>query len=203
MGLETVCTVLYDGEAFEPKVQLETEALVFRGALKKTIPFREITALRAEDDAISFVHQGSMVEARVGPRAAVWVDKIQNPKSLIDKLGVKQGDSVWVVNVEDERFREQLSDRTANIHLTPPTNPVSWIFYQADECRDLDRLAELRERLTPAGAVWVLHPKRRKDIQDLHVFAAAKEAGLVDVKVVAFSAEYSGLKLVIPRELRK
>jgi hypothetical protein len=38
----------------------------------------------------------------------------------------------------------------------------------------------------------------RKELTEDHVRAAAKKSGLVDVKVVAFSATHSALKLVIP-----
>src|SRR5690242_957784 len=104
MGMETVCTVLYGGEAYEPKVLLETEAVICRGPLKKTFRFGDMTDVRAEDDLLTFLHNGLRVEVRVGEKAGVWADKIKNPKSLIDKLGVKPGDAVALVGVTDGPF---------------------------------------------------------------------------------------------------
>jgi hypothetical protein len=40
-------------------------------------------------------------------------------------------------------------------------------------------------------------------VRDVDVMAAAREAGLVDTKVVAFSATHTALKLVIPRVARQ
>ena len=56
--------------------------------------------------------------------------------------------------------------------------------------------------IEPAGAVWAVWPKGRKDLNENHVREAAFDAGLVDVKVVRFSATHSGLKLVIPKAKR-
>jgi hypothetical protein len=62
----------------------------------------------------------------------------------------------------------------------------------------LPRLKELRPSLQPAGAIWVLWPKGRKEFREDDIRAFGPEAGLVDVKVVAFSETLSGLKMVIP-----
>jgi hypothetical protein len=202
MGLETVCTVLYDGEVYEPKVLLETEAVVFRGALKKTIPFREMTAVSAEDEALSFLHGAVLVEVRIGPKSTVWADKIVNPKSLLDKLGVKPGEPVSVIGVTDATFRAQLAARTKRVAEGVPDGLAPWIFYQVDSNAELGRLRALRAALRPAGAIWVVHPKGRPDIKDVDVIEAAKAAGLVDVKVVAFSKTHSALKLVVPLSQR-
>ena len=66
-----------------------------------------------------------------------------------------------------------------------------------------DRLRRLRETIQPAGGVWVVWPKGRAELREEDVRAAAKKAGLVDVKVVAFSATHSALKLVIPVSKRR
>jgi hypothetical protein len=202
MGLEISCEVIYDGALYEPKVLLETEALIFRGALKKTIPFANLAQLEATENSLTFTHDGSPVEVRVGPKAAHWVEKIRNPRSLIDKLGVKHGETVLNLGVTDAQFLAQLGERTSFIGSEFDGSLVPWIFIQADTVDGLDRLSELRSRILSNGAIWVIHPKGRRDIQDLHVFAAAKAAGLVDVKVCAFSDTHSAIKLIIPRASR-
>jgi len=50
--------------------------------------------------------------------------------------------------------------------------------------------------------VWAVYAKGRRELSENTVRAAAIDAGLVDVKVVAFSEALSSLKLVIPRALR-
>lgn len=63
-----------------------------------------------------------------------------------------------------------------------------------------------RKRLAPGGAVWVSWPKKASkvptDINEDRVRDAALPLGLVDVKVCAVDDVWSGLKLVIRKELR-
>jgi hypothetical protein len=72
------------------------------------------------------------------------------------------------------------------------------IFIYVDDRRALPRLTGLRRSLQPAGALWVLWPKGRKEFREDDIRAFGPEAGLVDVRVVAFSDALSALKMVIP-----
>jgi hypothetical protein len=72
---------------------------------------------------------------------------------------------------------------------------------------ELERLiAQLRTMIAPAGQIWVSWPKKASkvptDITEDVIRAVALPTGLVDVKVCAVDAIWSGLKLVIRRELR-
>ena len=61
-------------------------------------------------------------------------------------------------------------------------------------------------RLAPAGMLWVSWPKKASkvatDMSEDAVRAIFLPLGLVDVKVCAVDDVWSGLKLVIRRELR-
>jgi hypothetical protein len=59
-------------------------------------------------------------------------------------------------------------------------------------------LGGTRAAIAPDGAIGVVWPKGRPALKEDHVRSAAALAGLVDVKVAAFSATHSALKLVIP-----
>ena len=53
------------------------------------------------------------------------------------------------------------------------------------------------------GAIWVVSRKGpTRTISDVDVIDAAKDARLVDNKVVAFSATHTAIRLVIPVALR-
>jgi hypothetical protein len=64
----------------------------------------------------------------------------------------------------------------------------------------------LRARLQPAGMLWVAWPKRASgvatDLTEDVVRDVALPTGLVDTKVAAIDDTWSGLRLVIRRELR-
>jgi hypothetical protein len=68
------------------------------------------------------------------------------------------------------------------------------------------RLPVLRKAIAPAGAVWAAWPKRASgvdtDVTEDVVRDVALPLGLVDVKVCAIDDTWSGLRLVIRKELR-
>jgi hypothetical protein len=73
--------------------------------------------------------------------------------------------------------------------------------------RVLERRApRLREAVAPDGMVWVCWPKKASkvdtDMTEDVVRDVLLPTGLVDTKVAAVDATWSGLKLVVRRELR-
>ena len=92
-------------------------------------------------------------------------------------------------------FGSRVSKDTAIVHL--------FCDRRADLARRLDGL---RTRIAPDAAVWVSWPKKASrvptDISEDAIREIALPLGLVDVKVCAVSDVWSGLKLVIRKELR-
>jgi len=130
-------------------------------------------------------------------------------KPLLDKLGVRPGMRIAIVGAlhDDEAeaaaFRAELGDRTSDIIEGHPKPDTVLVFLAADAGRDLNALADVRPRLRPAGAVWVVSRKgKAATLRDVEVMAAAREHGLVDNKVVAFSPTRTAVRLVIPVALR-
>ena len=68
------------------------------------------------------------------------------------------------------------------------------------------QLTELRNIIDTAGQVWVSWPKKASkvptDITEDTIRSVCLPMGFVDIKVCAVDAIWSGLKLVIRRELR-
>jgi hypothetical protein len=124
---------------------------------------------------------------------------------LLDKLGVRPGMRVAIVGAVDPdgSFVAQLAERTDDITEGRPKPDTDLVFLAADTHTELTELATLRERIRPAGAIWVVSRKgRAATLRDVEVIAAAKDAGLVDNKVVSFSPTYTTFRLVIPVALR-
>ena len=120
----------------------------------------------------------------------------------LDKLGVKDDAKVVLVGLADAEFRRELAGRTRRVTSARPGKGTDLVFYSVTRMPELKRLSSLRAAIAPAGAIWVLWPKGRPELREDDVRNAALRAGLVDVKVVAFSERLSGLKLVIPVALR-
>ena len=119
-------------------------------------------------------------------------------RSRIDKLGVKAESCVVMLGIKDASFRRELRRRAAEVSEGRLKNDCDFIFLLAEQKTALKRLRALEPRLRRNGALWVVWPKGQPHIKQNDVMAAAKQAGLVDVKIVAFSETYSALKLVIP-----
>jgi hypothetical protein len=68
------------------------------------------------------------------------------------------------------------------------------------------KLESLRSIIDPAGVIWVSWPKKSSgvatDVTEEGIREIALPLGLVDIKVCAVDEVWSGLKLVIRKELR-
>jgi hypothetical protein len=119
----------------------------------------------------------------------------------MEKLGVKAGSKVAVLGVDDAAFQGELKAAGADIKKTVGKG-LDFVFVQMASSKDLPQLAKLREAVRPAGAVWVIWPKGRKEFREDDIRAYGPSVDLVDVKVMAFSDTLSGLKMVIPVKKR-
>lgn len=202
MGAEAACTLRQGRKRIAGKALLETSELIFRGdGVRLRIPFKEMTSVEAADDVLRVRYGESSADFLIGAVAARWAEKIRNPKSLLDKLGVKDGQRVVVLGVRDEYFLADLHARVDGVGSRMRSG-ADMVFVQADTLGALGRLAAIRKSIARDGAIWTITPRGKTGIKDTDVMAAGKAAGLVDVKVAAFSATHSALKFVIPRAQR-
>ncbi len=200
MGLEAMCAVKIGLRRKTGKALLESDHVLLRLPDERVkIAFSDIEKMEAKDGQLSIKHRNGSATIYLGSAALKWADKIRNPKSLMDKLGVKPGMRVAVFGVDDADFLLQLAARTADVAHKTPGHALDIIFFGADDVAALVRLAVLKRTLKSDGAIWVVHRKGKDaTLKDTDVFAAAKRAGLVDNKVAAFSATHTAERLVIP-----
>jgi hypothetical protein len=119
-------------------------------------------------------------------------------RSRVEKLGVKPGMRVALLRVDDPEIRAELAALTDDVAEGRPKRNTAMVLLGLESVQDLVRLATLEKLIARDGCIWALWPKGRKELKEDHVRAAAKAAGLVDIKVMAFSERLSGLKLVVP-----
>jgi hypothetical protein len=197
MGRDARCIGEFKGQSGEGRLQLEATGLLFRGPFRLSIPIKSITQAEAVDGALRVRFSGGSATFAIGKSAEGWAKEIVQPKSLLDKLGIKPGQRVALVGVEDAGFQKELEARRAVIS-GPTAGEIDHLFFLVWQESDLKRVKTLRKRLCSNGALWVLRPKGAGGVSESATMAAGKEAGLVDVKVVAFSATHSAEKFVIP-----
>ena len=126
---------------------------------------------------------------------------------LAKKLSLKDGMRVWLedmpdsVRVEIAGFGLTLAEEHA------PTQGIDAAHVFVTEKAVLtERLTKLRHTIDSVGQLWISWPKKAAkvptDITEDTIRELALPMGWVDVKVCAVDAVWSGLKLVIRKELR-
>ena len=126
---------------------------------------------------------------------------------LVRKLGLKPGMRAHFVAAPAD-FAALLGELPGGVRvLARPAAPLDLVMLFVTSRAQLERrLGGLHAKLRPDGMVWVAWPKRASkvatDMTEDVVRDVALPRGLVDVKVCAIDETWSGLKLVIRRELR-
>ncbi len=123
------------------------------------------------------------------------------------KLGIKPGHAVAVVG-GPPGFADGLAALSgADVVAGLPDGPLDVIVTFVTWREEYESaLPGLRERMAPACGLWIAWPKRAArvptDMTEHVVREVALPTGLVDNKVCAIDQTWSGLRLVIRRELR-
>jgi hypothetical protein len=129
---------------------------------------------------------------------------------LARKLGIGEGDELAVIGAPEglaDRLLQETSG-AAVLHTDLAGGGlfdviVVFITARSELEADLDRF---RARMAPACGLWIAWPKRASkvatDMTEDVIREIALPTGLVDNKVCAIDEIWSGLRLVIRRELR-
>jgi hypothetical protein len=126
---------------------------------------------------------------------------------LAKKLGYAAAGRVLLIGAPDD-YRSWLGPLPADVGFERSASArtdMAHVF--ATQRAELAKhLAALRRKLKPDAAVWVSWPKKAAkvatDITEDTVRQVALPLGYVDIKVCAVTDVWSGLKLVVRRELR-
>src|SRR3977135_1845736 len=115
MGSEADCDVRLNKQASKGRARLEEKELLFRGDFRLKIPFGDVKSLEVKRGVMKIAFSGGEAAFDLGPDGEKWAENIRNPKSLLDKLGVKSGMKVSLLGIDDDRFKTQLEARTDDV----------------------------------------------------------------------------------------
>jgi len=127
---------------------------------------------------------------------------------LAKKLGFTEGCRVRITGAPADYLR-LVTPRPGNITISPGIrNGIDiWHLFTKSAAGLRRRLPMAMNAIRPHGMIWVSWPKRASgvatDLTEDTIRAVALPLGLVDVKVCAVDETWSGLKLVIRKELRR
>jgi len=127
---------------------------------------------------------------------------------LAKKLGIKEGYRVRIKNAPDD-YLELVSPTPENVRISKSLRKDVDIFHfftrSSSELKA--QLPKLIAAIDQNGMIWISWPKKSSGVSSSvtedTIRSVALPLGLVDVKVCAVDETWSGLKLVIRKELRK
>jgi hypothetical protein len=119
-------------------------------------------------------------------------------RTLIDKVGVKPGQRIAILGVEDTEFLRDLAASVPEYSRGNRISNADLIFFSAEAREDLSQLKSLSRLISKSGGIWVVYPRGQKHIREIDVINAGKSAGLTDNKVCRFSGTHTALRFVIP-----
>ena len=137
---------------------------------------------------------------------------VADPPSLTPlpkKLGIKPGHRVALLHAP-EGFRTLLEPLPEDVELFDALDAVDAldvVLWFGTQRAALERIVkDVRGVLEQNGGLWICWPKRASgiptEVTDDVVRDVALPTGLVDNKVCAIDADWSGVRLVLRRELR-
>lgn len=157
---------------------------------------------KAVDGELRVQSSDGPIVFELGPHAEKWTDKILNPKSRMEKLGVKQNAKVTVIGKIDPEFEAELTRLSPDFNRGTIAKDIEWIFLICETQKDLAKTINIAKIMRGAVALWIVYPKGRKDITEMDVLNTGRKARLKDIKVMSFSSTHTALKFVIPVDKR-
>lgn len=124
---------------------------------------------------------------------------------LARKLSLKPGMTIWLKDMPDS-VRAEIGDVGLREMVGIAPGMMAAHIFTAERAVMEDTLAQLRNAIASDGFVWISWPKKASkmpcDFTEDTIREVAYPMGWVDVKVCAVDAIWSGLKLMIRKELR-
>jgi hypothetical protein len=127
---------------------------------------------------------------------------------LVKKLGIAEGFKVLLINAPPE-YCALISPLPAGVSfITAANSATNFVHAFATKRLELARLLpSLRRKLRHDALIWVSWPKKSSqvptEVTEDTIREVALPLGFVDVKVCAVTDVWSGLKLVVRKELRE
>lgn len=127
---------------------------------------------------------------------------------LVKKLTLRDGMRVWF-DAMPEHVIDEIDEYALELFfVADPADGIDAAHIFVTEGSVLEaHLTALRHQIAPDGQIWVSWPKKAAkvptDITEDTIREFCLPLGLVDTKVCAIDETWSGLKLVIRKELRQ
>lgn len=203
MAMESACHLKVGKERYEGKARMEADHIDFAGSTKYRFRIAELTAPRQEGPVVHFGFHGNTVSIDLHSEktASQWIEQMRHPRSLADKLGIRDGQTIRIMNIDDPAFLNSLQNKCARVVHNGEAR-CDLVMLGVERASELRQIEDLCENLESDGAIWVVLPKSVRTVTKANVHAAAREAGLTPVEVVDFSETQAAHKIMRPAHAR-
>jgi hypothetical protein len=202
--MESACKLTVGRDHYDGKVRMEGDHIDFSGPTKFRFRISEMSEPYLEDLNVRFGFHGHPVIIELSSQRAAdnWIAYILHPQSLAEKLGVKDGQSVRIMNLDDPDLVDSIQSRNARV-VSRASARCDFVMLGVERSSELRQIEDLFDRVRPRGAVWVVLPKTGRTVTKANVSAAAREAGLNHEEVVDYSETQAAHKITRPAVTRR
>jgi hypothetical protein len=186
MGLEAHCPATLGRHNGACTAYLEAHEIKLSGAISAKLKLTELADLRGVDGCLTGTWRAQPFVLELGaPATARWLQRIRSPKTLAQKIGLKEDGStgvhvLWPHGEVDAFLAENPSKQTPLIH-------AGLVFAVVDSAGDF---AQLSTRLPLAGhaALWLLRRKgKQAQVKESEIMSLLAEHGYKPTKTTAWS----------------
>lgn len=197
MGTVVEGTAVVAGRTVPVHADFASDHVVLRGGLKGEHRYAEVAVVSSGGGVLRIQVAGALAEFPLEDKAERIASRIRDPPTVLDKLGVGPGLRIQCIALPADLQRE-----LDGLGLPAARTRLDVLLLGVSSGEGLERIPDLRRRLSLKGALWVIFPKGRKDPAEADVIEQGRKAGLKDVKVARVSATHTGLKFVVPLAAR-
>jgi len=202
MGREAICNARSGRASGEGRALLEHDHVLFRGDFRVRLELATLSAVSVRGGDLTLKGPEGTLVLSLGDAATAWAERIRNPPTLLDKLGVRAGQRVAVLGAFEPAFLRELTARLGVAPAKRAAARMDHVLLAASTAAAHARLATLRESIRPAGGVWAVYPRGSEAVSEESLRQAARRAGLTDIRICRFSETHGAVRLVIPKAQR-
>lgn len=194
MGLEAKCVGRLNGQESEGKAHCGDGEIEFRGNERFRWKWSSLSSVESHEGVLTLRVGDDYAELVLGASADKWHHAILNPKSRMDKFGLKPGMRYQLWGEFDDEFPTECFSRAGE----PDTSGLAnCIFVRLNDEADLHQLVKARSAIEQNGMVWAIWIKGRKEFGETKIREFGLANGLVDVKIASVSQTLTSMKFVI------
>ena len=124
-------------------------------------------SVKAVDGELRVQSPDGAVVFEVGPQAEKWAHKILNPKSRMEKLGVKEGATVTVIGKLEAEFEAELDKVAPDFARGTIAKDTEFIFLTAETEKELARATNIAKAIGGGTALWIVYPKGKRTLRKM------------------------------------